>query len=318
MKSEVKQNWTYGSVEVKNQVRAYLLGRFSEGEVGGGGKGGGQPQGDLISAMRSILESLLVDSEKRGHEELKQIVMNCLMQYRELHGECSRSEIEEIVEVLKDIQTTAHNLTEGRANDQRRLFEFPLLAELSEYHSTGRKGWFFSLFAKKIYRVHFLCAVCGQRPVLADVEKGYQKGYRLVLHTGWTKHLLFAFKISMVLTQIALLAFGIHIPDEMIKLCSSALGNIRILDHDTISGLRSIMTEAEIKSLNEDFLSATQPHRPSNDARTSFEVAKNPIAGSINTIDQGLQISENPWIASNISALSRSTGYCFLNINKQC
>lgn len=212
-------------------------------------------------------------------ESLEKIVLDCLRRFDKEHGSCSRSDLEEIVEILRDIQTTAHNLLVARVNDQRRLFDFPLLAELSEYRPTGSIGMLLKAVAEKIYRVHFRCAVCGERPEFsaADKKKGHHNGYRLVLYHGWTKHLVTAFKLSLVLAQVALLAAGIRIPSEVAALCSSALGNLRILDQDTVSGLRSILPEAEIQLMEENFLDAIQSAAQSaKESLLSLQVPNNP------------------------------------------
>ena len=68
----------------------------------------------LAKSLQSIKESLVTNvAEERPaveKESLEKVVMDCLRRFDKEHGSCSRSDLEEIVEILRDIQTTAHNL----------------------------------------------------------------------------------------------------------------------------------------------------------------------------------------------------------------
>lgn len=98
---------------------------------------------------------------------------------------------------------------------QRKL---PLLLLVRD---TGERTFF---LRGKIYRVHFMCPVCGCKARSGPKEKGY----KLVVHGKWSRRVLLAVHLSLCLLQFALTVTGVPVPVAAVsQMALQSLGAVR-------------------------------------------------------------------------------------------
>lgn len=130
--------------------------------------------------------------------------------------------------ILKEVDITNER---NKAKD-RKLAEYPLIFVLSQPAAKGAKGYWQRIYAK-VYRVKYICPVCGCMPIVED--KKLRDGYKLRIIGPWTHTMLKALHISLIALQIMLLAAGV--PNQVAALGKMALEAIDVVDPDMMNGM---------------------------------------------------------------------------------
>lgn len=112
---------------------------------------------------------------------------------------------QEVQLIRRDVQITKKyvQLTRAHQHDQATaIFNFPILAVISEPDSQGLLlGRAKRLFGR-VYRVHFLCAVCGC--CAPSGQKGNGKGYALPFQEKVLRDRLELFKKTLLIADVLL------------------------------------------------------------------------------------------------------------------
>jgi hypothetical protein len=88
------------------------------------------------------------------------------------------------------------------------VYELPLLAEIKPQESKGTAKDAALRCLYDVYRLYFLCPVCG-----VTAQSGFKrKGYKLLVTKGWVAKLSKVLKVSLLALQVASLATPLPLP----------------------------------------------------------------------------------------------------------
>lgn len=136
-----------------------------------------------------------------------------------------------------DIDLILNIIYDHLYDNSTELFAFPILPVISEPDPTGLFG-IMRRSMGKMYRVHFLCAVCGNCGRSGKNNNG--KGYKLPLASQLTYERLVLFKKTLEIADLLLQLYNVPFRPSVIADCAL----------QTLSATAQQMTEAEL--INED------------------------------------------------------------------
>ena len=139
-------------------------------------------------------------------------------------------------------------------NQANNIYKFPLLPiveEVTELVDSPtktkikflRRG-FWDLTFGKLYRIKFLCQICGNVP-------GNFSGYRINKIFKWAKNILITLNISLHVLQFALNIIGIR--NEIAEIGKLALNSLKSIQNDLVNSKLTNITPDSISNLKSNF-----------------------------------------------------------------
>ncbi len=139
-------------------------------------------------------------------------------------------------------------------NQANNIYKFPLLPIVEEETKLSespdktkikflRRG-FWDLSFGKLYRIKFLCQICGKVP------ENF-KGYRMNVVFKWAKNILTTLNISLHVLQFALNIIGVR--NEIAEIGKMALNSLNSIQNDLIDAKLKDITPDSITNLKSDF-----------------------------------------------------------------
>ena len=158
------------------------------------------------------------------------------------------------------------------------IYKFPLLpiveeeTELSDSPDKTkikflRRG-FWDLTFGKLYRIKFLCQICGNVPVNF-------KGYRINKIFKWAKNILITLNISLHVLQFALNIIGIR--NEIAEIGKLALNSLKSIQNDLVNAKLTDITQDSISNLKSDFEKNIRQTNIDSNSNTNKEIKYIPI-----------------------------------------
>ncbi len=144
-------------------------------------------------------------------------------------------------------------------NQANNIYKYPLLPIVEEIkqieNSSGktdikyfRKG-FWNLKFGKVYKIKFLCQICGKIPVNS-------KGYKINVFYKWAENLLTTLNISLHILQFALNIIGVR--NEITQLSKLALGSLSSIQDDLINSKIDNTNTNSIQKLKDELENYTK------------------------------------------------------------
>ena len=164
----------------------------------------------------------------------------------EVGGEVTDKTTSEGIGVNSELARMAdamERLLRQKVDKERGVRELPLLLVLRD---TGKRSVY---FGGRIFRVCFVCPVCGE--VQASGPKG--KGYKLVVVGRFGRQLLQATYLSLCLLQVALHVAGL--PGQIAALGELAVQTLGVVKEDLVGVLK--LDSAEVEALAASVSGAT-------------------------------------------------------------
>jgi len=185
-------------------------------------------------------------------------------------------------------------------NQANNIYKFPLLPIVEEETELVdsptktkikflRRG-FWDLTFGKLYRIKFLCQICG------NVPKNF-KGYRMNRIFKWAKNILITLNISLHVLQFALNIIGIR--NEIAEIGKLALNSLKSIQNDLVNAKLTDITPDSISNLKSDFeKNITEQSNIDSNSNTNTEIKYIPITvdyvNGIRDLFESLNDSDNP------------------------
>ena len=148
----------------------------------------------------------------------------------------------------------------------RGLHDYPMLMVV-----TDRKKRVFPS-GGRLYRVHFLCPVCGSVGACGPKKKGY----KLVVHGKWTRNLLLAAHLGVCLLEIVLKVTGV--PNQISAISRLALESLSAVSDELVSET-SLGLSAGMVSALKDRLTAAVDTAASAAVDSATQYAEDQLQG---------------------------------------
>jgi hypothetical protein len=191
MKSEIVENLT----NVAQNMQRSTLAKLQEREA------------VQNAAAEERLRSLLAGHYKATGDALLDFQRQLTNQIAELKAKPAwfpKSVHESIVRLQESITA----VQTAQRNDRYGVYELPLLAQIKVPQPAGTAKDVALRSLYDIYRLHFLCPVCGK-----PAESGpKQRGYKLLVTKGWVAKMSKVLKVSLLALQVVSLVTPLPLP----------------------------------------------------------------------------------------------------------
>jgi hypothetical protein len=164
------------------------------------------------AAAEERLRNLLAGHYQATGDALREVQRQLTDQILELKTQqqatLGTGSVQAVQESIMRLQESIAAVQTAQRNDLYGVYELPLLAEIKAPEPTGTAKDAALRCLYEVYRLHFLCPVCGD-PAASDPKK---HGYKLLVTKGWVAKVSKVLKVSLLALQVVSLVTPLPLP----------------------------------------------------------------------------------------------------------